>query len=74
MSSLISTAAPVNDDSNAILVAPLRGASRSVGACSLPASDVDTMRRHRCFMSAGGQTVCTGDVSSGQHMIVAKKL
>lgn len=73
MSSLLGTAAPVNEETNVVLTRPIVAPIKS-GCAALPASDTDTMRRHKCFMSAGGQTVCTPDIHMGQHMIVGRKL
>lgn len=40
----------------------------------LPKTDADTMRRHKCFMSASGETMCSPDIDAGQNMILAKRL
>lgn len=81
MSYLFTTAAPVSEVSNGVLMqnggeyTMQAGAGRGrVGCVAMTKSDVDTMRRHKCFMAADGNTVCANDVNNGQNMIVDKRL
>ncbi len=72
---LFATAAPISQEKEQPVVVA-EGAARIRGsACpAITCSDVETMRRHACFMAADGNVVCAPDVSNGQNMIVAKRL
>jgi len=55
-------------------VSPSTSLNNSVTPSTLPQSDLDTMRRQPCFMTAWGETICQKDkIFDGQTLVLLDK-